>query len=86
MRLKEGFYTHKVGDKQVMVGVASTGFSGLVRSNQTAAFIVDQLRNETTEEEIVQAMRAEYDAPEELIRRDVHKVLETLRSISALQE
>ena len=86
MKLKDGFFTHNVGDKQVMVGVASTGFSGLVRSNATAAFIVDHLKKETTEEEIVQAMLKEYDAPEAVIRRDVARVVEKLRGISALEE
>ena len=86
MKLKDGFYTHNVGDKQVMVGVASTGFSGLVRSNATAAFIVDQLKTETTEEAIVQTMLKKYDAPEEIIRRDVTMVIEKLRGISAIEE
>ena len=86
MKLKDGFYTHNVGNKQVLVGVASTGFSGLVRSNATAAFIVEQLKKETTEEEIVQTMLNEYDAPEEKIRRDVNLVIEKLRGIEALED
>ena len=87
MKLKEGFRTHMAGDKQVMAGVASTGFSGLVRSNATAAFIIDQLKQETTEEQIVQAVLARYeDAPEAQVRADVQKVIGTLRGINALDE
>ena len=87
MKLKEGFHTHMAGDKQVMAGVASTGFSGLVRSNATAAFIIDQLKEETTEEQIVQTMLARYEnAPEEQIRTDVRKVLDALRGIGAIAE
>ncbi|MBQ4425746.1 MAG: PqqD family protein [Lachnospiraceae bacterium] len=86
MKLKKGFYTHQAGNAQVMVGVAGTGFSGIFRSNETAAFIVDQLKNETTEDEIVKAILAEYDATEDQARRDVRMVLGKLREISALEE
>jgi len=86
MKLKQGFITHSMGKEQVLVGTGSVSFSGLVKSNETAAFIVDHLKKETTKEAIVEAMLEEYDAPREVIDRDVEKVLNTLRSINALDE
>lgn len=86
MKLKQGFITHNMGGEQVMVGTGAVSFSGLVRSNETAAFIVDHLKKETSREEIVDAMLKEYDAPREVIERDVEKILQTLRSIGALDE
>jgi hypothetical protein len=86
MRLTEGFITHETGGEQIMVSAGAVSFSGLVRSNRTAAFIVDQLKTETTKEQIVAAMAAKYDAPEDVIARDVEAVLEKLRSIGALTE
>ena len=86
MKLKNGFYTREVGGKQVMVGVAGTGFSGVVRSNETAAFIVNQLKNETTEDAIVAEMLKVYEVEEERVRRDVKMVIENLRGIGALEE
>ena len=87
MKLKSGFVTHNVGKTQMMVatGSASAVFHGLVRSNETAAFIINCLKKETTEQEIVDAMLQEYDAPAEVIARDVHSVLEKLREIGALE-
>ena len=61
-------------------------FTGMLRSNQTAGFIIEQLKHETTEEEIAAALFAEYDAPEDVIKRDVHAVIEKLRSIGAIDE
>ena len=60
MKLKTGFITHTIGKEQMMVatGPAGKDFHGLVRSNETAAFIVDCLKKETTEEEIVAAASA----------------------------
>ena len=86
MRLKEGFVTHTIQDTQMMVaaGKAAKAFSGLVRSNETAAFIVDCLKHETTEAEIVDRMLATYDAPRETIARDVHAIIVKLEGIGAL--
>ena len=85
MKLKDGFITRNLADEQIMV--SSTGdFGGLVRSNKTAAFIVDCLGSDITEDEIVCKMREKYDAPEEILREDVKKIITTLRSIGALDE
>lgn len=88
MKLKAGFITHSMGDEHVLVatGEAAEKFHGIARSNETAAFIVDCLKEETTLDAIVEKMCAEYDAPAERIRADVSKVLDTLRSIGALDE
>ena len=86
MKLKQGFITHNMGGEQVMVGTGAVSFSGLVKSNETAAFIVDQLKKETSKEAFVDAMLKEYDAPRKVIERDVERILQTLRGINALEE
>lgn len=86
MKLKEGFITHEADGEQIMVSTGSTGFSGLVRSNRTAASIVDCLKSETSESEIVKTMLEKYDVPRETICKDVKKILDTLRSIGAIDE
>ncbi|MBR3423552.1 MAG: PqqD family protein, partial [Clostridia bacterium] len=73
-------------DVQFLVPVGAESFRGIVRSNKTAAFIIDCLKEETTEEAIVNAMCEKYDAPRERISADVKNVLEKLRSIGALTE
>ena len=86
MKLNKQFVTKDMGDSQVIVAVGGAVFSGVVRSNRTAAFIVDLLKEETTEEAIVAAMLEKYDVSEEKARADIEKVLNTLRSIKALDE
>lgn len=86
MRLKEGFITHETDGEQIMVAAGKNRFSGLVRSNSTAAFIVDCLKTETTKREIVDAMEAKYDAPRDVMEQDVDKILDKLREIGALDE
>ena len=85
MKLKSNFITHMTGEQQVMVSIGND-FRGMVRSNKTAAAIIDLLKQETTKEQIVVQMRKKYDAPEALISEDVDQVLGNLRKIGALEE
>lgn len=57
---------------------------GMVRSNQTAAFIIDQLKTETTKDAILDAMEKKYDAPRAVMAEDVDMVLANLEKIGAL--
>ena len=86
MKLKDKFVAHEMGEQQVLVAAGDANFSGLVRSNKTAAFIVDCLKEETTKEKIVDAMVEKYDAPRDVIERDGEMILDKLRSIGALDE
>lgn len=86
MKLKNGFITHEIDGEQIMVATGKISFAGLVRSNKTAAFIVDSLKTETTKEAIVDAMTAKYDASKVVIARDVKAIFGKLRSIGALDE
>ena len=86
MKLKKEFVTQMIDDTQFLVPLGAESFRGIVRSNKTAAFIVDCLKEETTAEQIVDAMCERYDAPRETIAADVEKVLGTLRGICALEE
>ena len=87
MKLKKGFVTYQLGSEQMMVaaGAAAKQFHGMVRSNETAAFIVNCLKKETDEETIVEAMLREYDAPRETVQADVHRIVEKLREIGAVE-
>ena len=86
MKLKKDFVTQMIDDTQFLVPLGHEAFSGIVKSNKTAAFIVNCLKKETTEQQIVDTMCAEYDAPRETIAADVNEILSTLRSIHALKE
>lgn len=86
MRLKDGFITHEGAEEHITVPAGGLSFSGMVRSNKTAGFIVECLKDEVTEEQIVEKMLEKYDAPKERITRDVEDVLAKLRGIGALEE
>ena len=86
MRLKEGFITHESGEDHITVTAGNSAFNGLVRSNRTAGFIIECLKEETTKENIIEKMLEKYDASREQIDQDVKKVLNILQEIGALND
>lgn len=86
MKLKKEFVTYDADEKQIMISTDTRLFSGMVKSNETASFIIDCLKEETDIDHIVEKMEREYDAPREVIAEDVQKVIDKLREIGALDE
>ena len=85
MKLKDTYITHDSDGEQILLDTSSS-CAGLIRSNKTAAFIVECLKEETTHEKIVEAMFEKYDAPKEVLAKDVSDVIEKLRKVGALDE
>jgi len=79
--------TQDYKNEQLMVasGRAAKRFHGIARSNATAAFIIDCLKTETTEAEIVQKITTAYDVDGDTAARDVRAILEQLRGIGAIE-
>ena len=85
MKLKDTYITHDSDGEQILLDTSSS-FAGLIRNNKTAAFIVECLKEDTTEEKIVEAMFEKYDAPKDVLAKDVSDVIEKLRKVGALNE
>lgn len=86
MKLNKDFLLHTINEETLLVPTGKAAFSGIVRGNKTLGKVLELLKTETTEQEIVSAIRAEFDAPEGVVENDVSKVLENLRGIGALDE
>ena len=86
MKLNNAFLTHDDGDQKLLVSTGASKFSGLVRSNATAGFIIGCLENETTEAEIVEKMQQKYNGPKEAMESDVKKIIAQLRKIGAIDD
>lgn len=86
MKLKEGFVAYNTDDTHILVPTGGQEFRGLVRSNKTAAFIIELLAKETDRESIVNAMMKKYGIDRELADHDAGRILQQLRDIHALEE
>lgn len=86
MKLSKDFILHISDGEAVLVPTGKAKFSGVVRGNKTLGAVLELLQGETTEARIIQALRERFDAPEDVIARDVKKAVEGLRKIGAVTE
>ena len=77
MHLKYAFDTMELDELTIAVpvGESVSQFRGVIKLNETSAFILELLKYEISEEEIVNALEKEYDAPRELIIEDVRRYI-----------
>ena len=88
MKIKEGFVLEKVGSSYlaVAVGDAAKSFQGLVRMNETGAFMWNLLTDsDKTLDELVSYLSEEYDAPREILLRDASNFENQLRAAGILE-
>jgi len=86
MKLSSKFLLHKSSGETILVPAGDAGFSGIVRGNDTLGAVLELLKEETTEEGIISALKDRFDAPEGAVEKDVAKVIAELRKIGALDE
>jgi len=91
MKIKKGFILREVSKNEglsVVVGVGENAqkLKGYITLNESGALIWKTLEKGATIEEIVTAILAEYDAPEELVRKDVLNIVSKLKEIGAIDD
>ncbi len=84
MKLNPRFLTHETKGEHITISTTGTKFNGLIRSNPTGAFIVESLKNDTTESETVDKMLAKYDVDRDTAEKDVASIISQLRKIGAV--
>ena len=82
MQIKKDFTIQKVGTSSyvaVAVGETSKTFHGMIRLNETGAFLWKQMaERDMTEAELTDALLSEYEVDREVAAADVHRIVELL--------
>ena len=80
MKINQDFTLQKVGGSHVAVAVGETSkkFHGMIRLNETGAFLWKFFTEEHTVDEGVQALLNEYEVEETLARTDVETFVKTI--------
>ena len=86
MKMNHHFLTHELGGETVIVPTAGADFHGLIQGNKTLAVIADCLKQDTTEEEIVDTLCARFDGDREVIKADVAEAVKKLKEIGAIDD
>lgn len=77
MRLKCDFEVMELNEEKIAVPIGDNAsmFQGVIKLNETAAFILNLLKEETSEEAVVEALLSEYDGTRDKIEKDVNQYI-----------
>ena len=80
MKIKTGFIVRDVADEKIVVpvGERAKSFRGMVKLNETAAFLWNFFTAEHTLDEAVAALKADFEVDEETARADAEKFMSVL--------
>lgn len=80
MKLKYKMTTMNMDGEIMAVPIeCDSKFYGIIRMNDTTAEILELLKEETSEEQIIDKLLSEYDADRETIGKSVKKVIDVLK-------
>ena len=88
MKLNSEFILQEIGGDALLVpvGKSAEAFHGLIRLNETAAFLVKKLQKESSTEALIKALSEEYEGTAEQFEKSVETTLSKLREAGALIE
>lgn len=87
MKLNPSFLTHTVKGEHYVISTNESKFKGIIKNNETSAFIVECLKSDTTENAIVDKLMSEYKGVKRaIVERDVANIIDKLRKIGAIEE
>lgn len=85
MKIKDGFVLREIAGECVVVDVASNlKLDGLIKLNGTAQTLWVALQQEATEDDLVRALRSEYDVDEETARQAALRFVAKLKEMNFL--
>ena len=87
MKLKSGFVLRQIGGSYVVVavGLQTLDFKGMIRLNETGAFLWEKLTAEDcTKEDLIAALTTEYEVDEATASRDVDAFVVSLKEADLL--
>lgn len=88
MKVKKDYIPREVAGEYIAipVGEAVNSTRGLIGLSESGYLLFQRLQQECSEDELVQLLKAEYDADEAIIRQDVTAFLKKMRTLNMLAE
>ncbi len=88
MKRKEGYLLRKIGMSYMIVPIKDglIQIEGMLTLNETVAFLWEQLKEEKTKKELLEAILSEYDVDKEIASTDIQEFLEKAKRSNILSE
>lgn len=87
MKIKEGFILRQIAGEDIVVPIGNNiaDFNGVIRLNESAAFLWRELQSEISKNDLVNKLKSEYEIGEELAAKDVEDFIKILEENNALE-
>ena len=88
MKIKSGYMLREVAGNYVAVAIGqeAVNFNGLIRTNETGAFLWKLLENDVTEEKLTSEMCKEYDVDKKTAASDVKAFIVQLSEANLIEK
>ena len=88
MKIKEGYILDTIGEQKIAISldVSKNKFSGMIKLNEVAAFLWEQLEKDVDEDILVNALTQRYKVEESKARKDVKTFIEKLDKSGILEK
>ena len=87
MKIKDGFILRKIAGEDIVVPIGNNiaDFNGVIRLNESAAFLWKVLQEEISKEDLVNSLIEEYGIDKSLATNDVEGFLDILEEHKAIE-
>ena len=88
MKIKDGFILKNVAGSKIVIatGEQRMSFNGVITFNDVGAEVFNLLDGNHSLEDIVVKISTDYDAPVEVVRADIEKLIEKMRKHNLIDE
>lgn len=88
IKIKDGYILKKVAGENIVIatGEARLSFNGIITFNEVGAEVFTRLDGTRTLSQVTDEIAAIYNAPKELIKADIEKLVEKMRNNGLLEE
>ena len=88
MKIKDGFILKSVAGSKIVIatGEQRMNFNGVITFNEVGAKVFNMLDGTRSVEEIVNKIAEEYSVPYDMVKTDVTKLIEKMKSHGLVEE
>lgn len=88
MKVKDGYILKKVAGENIVIatGEARLSFNGIITFNEVGAEVFTRLDGTRTVDQIAQEIASLYNAPKDVIEKDINNLIEKMRNHGLIEE
>lgn len=88
MKIKDGFILKDVAGSKIVIAIGEQrfNFNGVITFNEVGAVVFNMLDGNNSVDDIVKKISEDYNAPYEVVKTDVEKLIEKMRKHNLIDD